>query len=811
VAYAEEHRRTRLLPLSSYWFAVNVQSAALLAIAVPESLLRLAGIGHTAALARVAAMGAVVSMVVPPAMGWVSDRLKRRGIGRRAIVAAGAVVNVAGLLAMAQASGVFTLTVAFMVTMLGQNSALAAFEALLPDVVPESAWGRASGAMGVATLSGSIVGLIAAGLLGAAWAYDVMAVTTGLALLLTLGVQEAGLDPLVAAGMPKEAAGDTRDFGVTFVARFLILLGVTFLLTFVLYFFRDVLHVRNPGQGTAAVAGVALFGAVVSTWAIGRMSDRIRKSYVVAASGVPMAMAVIGFALFPSESIIFALGILYGLGYGAFLSSDWALALTTLPDRDHRGRDLGIWGIASSLPNVIAPAIGGFIITRYALPAAGYRALFAVSGACLIMGSAVVLGVGRPGDRVSVLHSAFMVLVSLLLTAYVRIAYRPRIIGRLPFHRGATLVVANHIQDLEGMVLPAALFLGGPWFHPVHSAGSRRLFEPYFLWGRAPRWLRWLVGWLPLHGILRSLGVLPIENQPRRRPLASLLHALFQEHGDLPLSSVLTAEGLAKLAGAAGGDIGDARISDVWRRARLREAGRREVSYRVLLPGRREEMRALTRRAVVSQSERMREVLAHGGTLYLTPEGMMSPDGRLHRFKEILPVLLPLADEVYVAALSSDPFAPGRIAVAIHIVRADSPDLRREILLHRPVTVSQVLAEALLRQGAPATPDEIALRALAGLETLPPDACLFPSSRGDWPRWIRREITTLRQRHLLVEAGDGSLRLSQDRHDRRFPHIPDIVVACATMLEETRAAFDAPPSGLPDLTGARLPRARTPL
>lgn len=811
MAYAEEHRRTRLLPLSSYWFAVNVQSAALLAIAVPESLLRFAGTGHTAALARVAAMGAVVSMAVPPAMGWVSDRLKRRGIPRRAMVVAGAFVNVAGLLAMAQATSVLDLTVAFMVTLLGQNSALAAFEALLPDVVPKSAWGRASGAMGVATLSGSIVGLISAGLLGAAWAYAIMAVTTVVALLLTWWVQETGGDPPFAADVHEEAARGRHDFGVTFLARFLILLGVTFLLTFVLYFFRDVLHVRNPGQGTATVAGVALIGAVASTWAIGHMSDRIKKSYVVAGSGVPMAMAVIGFALFPTERIIFALGILYGLGYGAFLSSDWALALTTLPDRDYRARDLGIWGIASSLPNVIAPAIGGFIITRYALPATGYRMLFAVSGGCLLMGSAVVLGVGRPGDRVSVLHSAFMTLVALLLTAYVKVAYRPRIIGRLPFHRGATLVVANHNQDLEGMVLPATLFLGGPWFHPVYSAGSRRLFEPYFLWERAPKWLRWLVGWLPLGGILRSLGVLPIENQPRRRPLASLLHDLFREHGDLPLSSVMTAEGLAELAGATGGDLGDARLSDVWRRARLRKIGRREVSYRALVPGRREELRALTRRAVVAQFERLREVLAGGGTLYLTPEGMMSPDGRLHRFREILPVLWPLADEVYVAALSSDPFAPGRLTVAVHIVRADTPDLRREILLCRPVTVSQVLAEALLRSGAPATPDEIALAALAGLETLPPGACLVPSSRGAWPKPIRRETTTLRQRHLLEEAGDGRLRLSRDRHDRRFPHIPDIVLACANMLEETRTAFDAPAPGLPDPSAVRLPPARTPL
>ena len=788
MVYAEEHRRTRFLPLSSYWFAVNMQSAALLAIAVPESLLRFAGAGHTTALARVAAMGAIVSMVVPPAMGWVSDRWKQRGIQRRTIVVAGAVANVAGLLAMAQATSLTTLTLAFMLTMLGQNAALAAFEALLPDVVPENAWGRASGAMGVATLTGSIFGLISAGLLGAAWAYEIMAVTTVSALVLTYWVHETPKAEQ-AAEPASEVPKSRHDFGVTFVARFLIMLGLTFLLTFVLYFFQDVLHVQNPGEGTATVAGVALIGAVISTWAIGHIADRVKKSYVVAASGVPMALAVFGFALFPEERVIFALGILYGLGYGAFLSSDWALALATLPDRHHRARDLGIWGIASSLPNVVAPAIGGVIITAYALPAVGYRVLFAVSGACLLLGSAVVLGVGRPENRTSLLHMAFMAFIAGILTAYVKIAYRSRIIGRLPFRRGATLVVANHNQDLEGMVLPAALFLGGPWTRPVYSAGSRRLFEPYFLWDRAPKWLRPLVAWLPLMHIMSALGVLPIENQPRRRPLSSLLYDIRLREGDLPLASVMTAEGLAELSQAAGVDLSAARLSDVWRRARLRDAGRREASYRLLQPAYREQMKVRTREMVREQFARLKAVLVSGGTLYLTPEGMMSPDGRLHRFKEILRVLQPLADQVFIATPSCDPFASGRLAMTLRIVRASSPDLRGEILRARPITVSQVLAEALIMLKGPAYPEEIAEAALGGLDTLPAEACLVPAAKSDWARRIRGEIATLRARRILIDAGDGRLVLSPNRHDRRFSHIPDIVVACANMLADARAAF----------------------
>jgi MFS family permease len=38
---------------------------------------------------------------------------------------------------------------------------------------------------------------------------------------------------------------------------------------------------------------------------------------------------------------------------------EWALATDVLPSQAHVAKDLGIWGMSATLPQVVAPLIGG--------------------------------------------------------------------------------------------------------------------------------------------------------------------------------------------------------------------------------------------------------------------------------------------------------------------------------------------------------------------------------------------------------------------------------------------------------------------
>ena len=86
-------------------------------------------------------------------------------------------------------------------------------------------------------------------------------------------------------------------------------------------------------------------------------------------------------------------GAIFGLGYGAYQSVDWALVADVLPSEKHFARDMGIWNISLSLPQVIAPVIGGPIIdhfTHAGNPLAGYQVIFAMSIIYCLIGTVTV-------------------------------------------------------------------------------------------------------------------------------------------------------------------------------------------------------------------------------------------------------------------------------------------------------------------------------------------------------------------------------------------------------------------------------------
>ncbi|MGH7062488.1 MAG: hypothetical protein ACREET_00265, partial [Stellaceae bacterium] len=67
---------------------------------------------------------------------------------------------------------------------------------------------------------------------------------------------------------------------------------------------------------------------------------------------------------------------------GAYQAVDWALALRVLPQSETAGKDMGIWHVALVLPQVLGPALTGWIITgaRLAVSARfAYSLAFAIA------------------------------------------------------------------------------------------------------------------------------------------------------------------------------------------------------------------------------------------------------------------------------------------------------------------------------------------------------------------------------------------------------------------------------------------------
>ena len=350
-----------------------------------------------AALGVVVGAGAAVAVVASPLFGALSDRTTSRFGRRLPWVVGGVVTGVLSLLLVAFAPNVAVLAVGWCLVQLTLNASFAAIVAAVPDRVPHAQRGMVGGWFGVA----QTVGIVAGGGLAAASSGLVAGYLACIAVLAVLTVpflvvhKDSVLDPALRPAWDLRALlrgfwVDPRrypDFGWAWLTRFLINLGNSIPLVYLLYYLQDAVRYADPDTGvvvlTAAYAATMLATVVVG----GVASDRSgRRKIFVLGSGVVMAGAALilaGWQTFPGAIVAAAV---LGLGFGVYTSVDFALLTEVLPKAVDRAKDLGVINIASTLPQVLAPAIAAPVVTYLG----GYPVLYTVSAALGLTGAVLV-------------------------------------------------------------------------------------------------------------------------------------------------------------------------------------------------------------------------------------------------------------------------------------------------------------------------------------------------------------------------------------------------------------------------------------
>lgn len=419
------------ITLSVLWFSLNFQNAALLPIVIPTEILlfingQVGNAEQATLLGWISTAGAVLTLFVPPLIGMMSDHTHATWGRRRPYILTGGLCMFISGLILGFAANLWFFLIGLVFFQLSINTGMAGYQSLIPDRVPDEQRGTASAYLGLMTILGNVFSLgIAAWLLGSinANAPDLGSIRrgaityyilSGIAMLIgtlitVLGVREAPL--ATGAARPQEKPPfhlqewirrnwlkpwSESNFSWVFLTRFFVMMGLTLFMTFIEFYFANVAHVQNFVQTTAGVAILALLGAVFSAFVLGVLSDRTGRVSIVSISTVFMALAALAFVLFPGVFALWPLGILFGLGYGAYTSVDWALTLDSLPSADSVGKDLGIWNASTTLPAILAPLIGGLVIliaSHFGQTETGYRIVFALATFALLLGAVFVLKV----------------------------------------------------------------------------------------------------------------------------------------------------------------------------------------------------------------------------------------------------------------------------------------------------------------------------------------------------------------------------------------------------------------------------------
>jgi len=255
--------------------------------------------------------------------------------------------------------------------------------------------------------AGTLLGVTAAGALivGRGYAPIYLAIAATLAVLCAttlLGVKEK---PLVEAPVPVRARDLAasfllrgpryRDFYFVLFTRALVTMGIYSVFTFFQFFLKDVVRVQNPTRAASYLIGIIIAAGIPTSLLAGALSDHFGRKPLVYWSGGLMAAAsllFIGVGLKPSLAAMLWIGALFGVGYGAYQAVDWALAIDVLPQGNSAAKDMGIWHVSLVLPQVIAPALTGVILSALKSRSLllGYTVVFTSTALWFILGTVFV-------------------------------------------------------------------------------------------------------------------------------------------------------------------------------------------------------------------------------------------------------------------------------------------------------------------------------------------------------------------------------------------------------------------------------------
>ena len=404
--------------LNAFWFAFSVLWGSLLVVTIPSQVLSMVGDARKGTgMAWIMGLGAFIALVFPPFVGAISDRARFRMGRRRPFILAGTVINCLALLGMAYFDSFSLYVLAFLFVQFGNNLATAAYSALIPDIVPHDQRGLASGYMNLMVMLGTIAGVAAAGILttrAVVLLYWLLMAVLLVAMLITVfTVEEEPITESKPLDLGPLLQGlwinprDHPDFAWLFSSRLLVMMGRYTVQEFLQYYLKDVIGppfrvfgmpVASSAEGAVSlVVLMIMVGATVSSIGAGALSDRLgRKQLIYLAGGL---MVVPGALLMVSNNFTLAtlLGIAFGLGFGTFASVDWALATDVLPSTDDYAKDMGIWHIATVLPQVVAVPVAGPILDvfnglgpAWGYPSLGYTVIFSMSIAYVMVGTALV-------------------------------------------------------------------------------------------------------------------------------------------------------------------------------------------------------------------------------------------------------------------------------------------------------------------------------------------------------------------------------------------------------------------------------------
>lgn len=376
-----------------------------LGVLLPNQVQAIAGAHRVIDFSWVSGLGALVAIVANPLAGALSDRTASRFGRRRPWVLGGALATAAALCLVGRLHTVPEIAAGWCLAQVGVNAMQAGLAAAVPDRVPVSQRGTVSGWIGIAQTASVVAAAALVTKIAGYRGYLLLATAVvALALPFVFGTEDP---PLLKAGRADlgwrsfirsfawscwPGGSWTHDFRWAWLTRFLLVLGNSMAIVYLLYFLRRIgvsamYPEHSAEQGLVVLLSLYAAAVAATTVVAGRRSDRTgRRRRPIVIGGCLMAAATLLVAARPVWPALLVSAAVLGIGFGMYLSIDQALVTQVLPSAADRGRSLGVITVASSAGQAVAPALAAPVVTYLG----GFSALYLCAAAIVLLGSASV-------------------------------------------------------------------------------------------------------------------------------------------------------------------------------------------------------------------------------------------------------------------------------------------------------------------------------------------------------------------------------------------------------------------------------------
>jgi MFS family permease len=402
------------LGTGAYWFSTSFKWFVLFLLQPLQVAEVVPGGEKNGAWGMVVAIGAPLAIFGHAIIGGLSDRTRHK-LGRRTpYLIVGAVMTVLATLFLGTAHSLLFMVLGYFLVQVGDDIGNGPYSALIPDMVPEQHRGRASGVISLMELFAQVVAVVVGIALGNfLLIYITVAVLTVLCAVVTLITtrERSSVDMPVSTNTAHVLSVKgwlepfkSQDFRWVWGTRFLVAFGFYLILLYVSNYLKDSVGalvlfgftLKDVTQASLVNAlAISVTGGIGSLVAA-KWSDSIGQKKMTVISGWLMTAALIPFALIPNYTVIFLMSLLFGLGYGIYLSTSWAIAADVLPSQEDVGKDMGIWQASITSTQVVAGITGYLVDAGNKLtPGGGYKAVFLLAAVFFFFGAQLITRVKR--------------------------------------------------------------------------------------------------------------------------------------------------------------------------------------------------------------------------------------------------------------------------------------------------------------------------------------------------------------------------------------------------------------------------------